>query len=143
MKHSICTEIVINAPIETVWDALVRFDRYASWNPFIVYASGEAVVGSMLDIKIKRLGKKEQPYKVKILELEPLKRFRWLGHFVVPGLCDGDHYFEPQVLSPTQTLLVHREDFSGLFVPWVLKNFDLNFIALNEALKRYVEAGSD
>ena len=145
MKHSIHTQIEIDAPVSTVWAALMAFDEYKNWNPFITHAtlknpaSGAPSVGAILDIKIKRQGKNEQPYQVEILEIEPLKKFRWLGHFLITGLCDGDHFFELQPIGDNKTLLIHRENFSGLFVPFVLKNFDANFTALNNALKQYIE----
>ncbi len=139
MKHSIHTEIIIDAPLNAVWAALVNFPEYSNWNPFITYAEGQAAEGSVLNIRIKRQGKKEQGYKVTILEVKENKKFRWLGHFLVPGLCDGDHSFELEALGEDKTRVLHYEHFSGLFVPWVLKNFDANFIALNNALKKHLE----
>ncbi len=32
---SLETDIIINAPIDPVWNILVDFDSYPEWNPFI------------------------------------------------------------------------------------------------------------
>jgi len=35
-------------------------------------------------------GREAQDYKVRILKIDEEREFRWLGHFHVPGLIDGD-----------------------------------------------------
>jgi len=41
------TEIVLEAPPESVWAVLTDLDAYAEWNPQTVRASGVVSVGSM------------------------------------------------------------------------------------------------
>ena len=42
----------IDAPIETVFDVMMDFRRYAEWNPFVVGITGEARVGEMLTLDV-------------------------------------------------------------------------------------------
>ena len=37
---TLCSEIVVAAPPERVWEVLVDLARYPDWNPFLVAASG-------------------------------------------------------------------------------------------------------
>ena len=48
MRHSLHTEIEIDASPEAVWSVLTDLDRYPEWNPFITAASGVVAVGERL-----------------------------------------------------------------------------------------------
>lgn len=34
-EFAVGTNITIDAPIDTVWDVLLDWDKYAEWNPFV------------------------------------------------------------------------------------------------------------
>jgi hypothetical protein len=34
-----------------------------------------------------------------VLEVVPGRTLRWLGHLLVPGIFDGEHYFEIEPLG--------------------------------------------
>ncbi len=138
------TEVVIDAPVQQVWAALVDFERYQDWNPFIPHAAGTPDVGTVLNIRIRPVGKKSQKYKVQILEAVHQSKLTWLGHLVLPGLCDGHHVLELLPLEGNKTKLLHRETFRGLLVPFVRHSFLKlrilpGFRAMNTSLKAYVE----
>lgn len=143
--YQIHTQIEIEAPAEKVWNVLTDFTGYKKWNLFIPSVSGQLVQGALLDILITVPNSKSQKYKVKILQLQENKMLRWLGHFKLPGLVDGDHIFEIQALANNRTLFIQRERFNGVLVPF-LWNFYINsklrsgFIVLNEGLKNYLES---
>ena len=144
LKFLIETDIVISAPTQSVWNVLTDISKYAEWNPFIPYAQGDLNLGSKISILIHPLGIKNQKYKVKITDLNRPRVFSWRGHFLVPGLIDGNHTFELASLSERETKLIHREVFTGALVPFVWKSFIIprlkpGFGALNESLKQYVE----
>ncbi len=138
------TRIEINSSAAIVWGVLTDLKNYPAWNPFIPAAEGDLTPGATLRIKIKPPGREAQPYRVKILEIAPQKEFRWLGHFHVPGLIDGEHLFELNAIGPNKTELVQREYFRGLLVPLTWSSF-LNthlregFEALNRSLKTVAE----
>jgi hypothetical protein len=81
-------------------------------------------------------------FKPTVLISEPAKEFRWIGKFLVKGLFDGEHYFILESVSPTQTRLIHGEDFRGVLVS-LLKGFVAKakegFGMMNEALKARAE----
>ncbi|HKO85819.1 MAG TPA: SRPBCC family protein, partial [Actinomycetota bacterium] len=63
MARQLESEVEVQASPERVWEVLTNFAAYPDWNPFIV----------------------------RVLEAEPARRLRWLGHLLVPGLFDGEH----------------------------------------------------
>jgi hypothetical protein len=138
------TRIAINSTPAVVWRILTDLSNYPAWNPFIPAAEGELVPGGTLRIKIRPPGRNAQDYRVRILEIEPERSLRWLGHFHLPGLIDGDHVFEIHNTGTGTVDLVQRETFRGLLVPLTWKSF-LNthlrngFEALNHSLKAFAE----
>lgn len=141
MKH-LRTEIIIDAPIATVWDILMDFKNYTNWNPFI-HIKGNAQVGQSLENTIFLEGQKPQVFKPKILVVQPQKEFRWEGHLFVKGLFDGEHYFQLASINSQQTRLIHGENFKGILSGMILKMIKTatknGFHKMNQALKAQCE----
>ncbi len=144
-KYFIETQIIINAPITQVWQALTDFTNYDKWNPFIPKISGILKPNEILRIKIQVPGEKTKNYKVKLLQVTAPTTLHWLGHFMIYGLIDGRHSYELQHIDINKTLLIQYENFRGILVPFVWRNFlnsklRIGFVLSNEGLKNYVEA---
>jgi hypothetical protein len=141
----ISTSIDINASAQKVWQILLDFSAYEQWNPFIRSIGGQAIEGSPLQVQIQPPGGQRMAFKAKVLSAQPGREFRWLGHFILPGLFDGEHCFQLEALGENQVRLTHSERFSGLFLPLLAQSLDTNvrqgFEAMNQALKSRAEAG--
>jgi hypothetical protein len=142
--REIQTRVLIDSSPAVVWGILTDLRNYPAWNPFIPEAVGEVTPGAALRILIRPPGEPAQKYRVRVLAVEPERRFRWLGHFHVPGLIDGDHVFEIHSSAPGRTEVVQRETFRGVLVPLVWKSFldtklRAGFEALNGSLKAAAE----
>lgn len=138
MKH-LRTEIVIAAPVETVWATLTDFASYPNWNPLITSLEGDISEGGKVEASI--LGMTIKP---RIQRLDANSELRWLGHAGVPGLFDGEHYFRLESRGEGSTRFVHGERFSGLLIPifgiiGLFGRTERGFIAMNEALKARAE----
>ena len=109
------TSIEIDAPPKRVWALLTNFVRMPTWNPFIKSISGTLVQGARLSVLIAPPGKSGMRFRPTVLSVRPERELRWLGHLLVSGLFDGEHYF---LLEPIDggTWLRQGEKFSGLFV---------------------------
>ena len=94
MAKEIKTEILIHATPEKVWVVLTDFDNYKNWNPFIQSITGEVAVGNTITARLEPPGARGMTIRPKVLAFTPNKELRWLGHFLVPGLFDGEHTFE-------------------------------------------------
>jgi hypothetical protein len=139
------TEIEISAPPSRVWAVLTDFRAYPDWNPFIVRISGNLAVGEKLSVVAAMPGGREFAFRPKLLVLNAENELRWRGHFLIPGIFDGEHFFRIVDLGDNRTRFVHGEDFSGLFVRFaggIFTNTARGFVYMNQALKRRVEEAS-
>jgi hypothetical protein len=138
------SEVEINAPAERVWRLLTDFASYPQWNPFIRSISGEPATGERLEVRIEPPDGRGMTFKPTVLNAEPNRELRWLGHLLVPGLFDGEHSLAIQPLEENRVRFVQRETFRGLLVPLFSRSLDNNthrgFEKMNRALKERAEA---
>jgi hypothetical protein len=138
------TEIEIEASAERVWGLLTDFASYPQWNPFIRSISGQPAPGERLEVRIEPPGGRGMTFKPKVLNAEPNRELRWLGHLLVPGVFDGEHSLAIQPLGEARVRFVQREAFRGLLVPLFARSLDNNtqrgFEEMNRALKERAEA---
>lgn len=143
MPKELNTNIEIDAPANTVWEALIDFSRYSQWNPFIRSIRGEAKQGGQLEVFIQPPGGSGMTFRPVILEMQAGRELRWIGRLLLPGIFDGEHQFQLEPLGENRTRLIHRETFSGLLVPLLWGDLDTKtrqgFEEMNHALKRLVE----
>src|SRR5262245_19421999 len=99
MQH-LQSEIEIAAPAARVWHLLTDFSAYASWNPFVRRIGGALTLGARLDVEIQPDGGRVMSFKPQVIVSDPLREFRWKGQLLVPGLFDGEHYFQIGETSP-------------------------------------------
>ncbi len=141
------SEIEIDAPAERVWHLLTDFASYPQWNPFIRTISGQPTKGERLEVRIEPPGGRGMTFKPKVLNAEPNRELRWLGHLLVPGLFDGEHSFIIQPLEEDRVRFVQREAFKGVLVPIFARSLEANtqrgFEEMNRALKERTEAASE
>jgi hypothetical protein len=137
------SEIDIAAAPAVVWEILTELDEFENWNPFVVAASGEVVVGEKLVVSIMPPGKKSQTFRPTVTVSDEGRKFEWLGKLGVSGVFDGRHQY---VLEPTTegTKLIQREEFTGvlagLFIRMIGDATREGFEAMNHALKARAEA---
>jgi hypothetical protein len=138
--RSIRSDVEIAATPARIWEVLTDLDAYPEWNPFIVSSAGEVRVGATLTNELSN-GGKVMTLKPKVLAAVPGQELRWLGHVVVTGIVDAEHYFRLEPLDGERTRLVHGETWTGMLVPLVGGALDVadRFAAMNTALKTRVE----
>ena len=143
--HEIQTEIGIAATPERLWSILADFAAHSSWNPFIRSIEGVAQKDTRLTVSIQPAGAKAMTFRPTILVATPNVELRWLGHFLFPGIFDGEHYFKILASTPGQVRFVQGEKFGGLLVGLAKASLDrgtqAGFVAMNQALKARAENG--
>jgi hypothetical protein len=86
---------------------------------------------------------KGMTFRPTVLVAEPGRELRWMGRLLLPGIFDGEHYFQIEPLGSGSVRFVHGERFSGLLVPLLKSSLaggtKAGFVAMNEALKARVE----
>lgn len=141
-ERRIETNIDINAPSSRVWALLTDFARMPSWNPFIKSISGNLAQGARLAVHIAPPGSSGMHFKPTVLSVRPERELRWLGHLLVPGIFDGEHYFLLEPVGENRTRLTQGEKFSGLLVGLLASTLaatGAGFKAMNTALKQKAE----
>lgn len=120
MARQLESEVEVQASPERVWEVLTDFAAYPDWNPFIVQAGGRAAPGSRLELRMRLPGRRPTTFRPEVLEAEPARRLRWLGHLLVPGLFDGEHRFTIEPAGPGRARVTQQETFRGLLAPLLL-----------------------
>jgi hypothetical protein len=135
-------QIVVSAPRDAVWRALVALDSYPAWNPLIPEARGVLAPGERLWLRV-RIGALRLVIRPTVQEVVPGARLRWVGRLGHRRLLEGDHQIDLLALPRGRTLLVHAETLSGALVPLAGPLARANargFAEMDEALRRWVEA---
>jgi hypothetical protein len=86
MGKQLHTTIEIDATPLRVWQVLTDFAAYPEWNPFITRASGAARPGERLHLRMQPPGGRGATLRPTVLEADPGRQLRWLGHVLLPGL---------------------------------------------------------
>jgi hypothetical protein len=138
------TEVIIQADSDEVWSVLTQFEKYIEWNPFI-HITGDPGLGNVLENKMfLDENEKAQIFTPTITHWEDGKRFAWLGSLFIPGIFDGEHYFEVHQLTASRVKVIQGENFSGLLsslVFWMIgKKTKSAFTRMNSALKLRAES---
>jgi hypothetical protein len=134
------TAVQINASPDKVWAVLASGPDWGAWNPFVVRVEGELKAGAKLKNTLAMTGQKPMTFKPTVLVADPAKELRWLGRVLIPGLFDGEHYFQLEA-KDGGTRLVHGEEFRGILIG-MLKMEDVykSFEAFNAGLKKKAES---
>lgn len=130
-ENEVRTELVIPAPIDAVWQVLVDFAGYASWNPVLEYTQ---VDGVKTQVKAAKGTPFERDFEGEITSMEPHVLASQGGD---PETFFGRHRWE---LTATDggTHLVNVEEFTGPMAAGVLAQtrevLVAEFDAFNQAL---------
>lgn len=143
MGKQLISSVDIEAPVRVVWDLLVDFAAFPTWNPFIRSAQGSLQVGSRLTLRLQPARGPAVTLQPTVTEVVEEHRLRWLGHLGMRGVFDADHLFVVEPRGAARSRLVQQEHFSGVLVPFLRRSLDRGtlpaFRAMNAALKDRAE----
>ena len=146
MSKIITTHLMVNAAVDTVWQALTDLAGYHRWNPFITTAAGTIKVGERLDLTIQLPGSRAMTFTPWVTAVEQHHYLEWLGRLVLPGIFDGRHSFTLTHRAGGRTLIQQSETFSGALIPFAgstLARTRAGFVAMNEALAQQATGSFD
>lgn len=141
--QQIASQIVIQQPIERVWQHFQCVPNYSKWNKLFRIAKYPASSDQFLDVEF--LGDEQQV--VMHMQARLLKndfaQLSWEGKVIRDGIFNGRHQFQFQALDAHSTLMTQTEDFQGIWVPllnyFVIRPTQNNFDQMNQSFKSYVE----
>jgi hypothetical protein len=143
MSKELVSSIDIEAPAAMVWEILIDFAAFPTWNPFIVEAQGRVQVGERVSLRMQPVIGSAMTLHPRVVELVEGRRLRWLGRLGLPGLFDADHLFIVEPSAVAESRFIQRERFTGALVPFVRRSLDRGtlpaFQAMNAAIKDRAE----
>lgn len=144
MSRTIEHRIDIETSAAAVWRVLTDTAAYPQWNPFITRLTGVLEPGARLDVVIALPGRPPMRFRPRLLAAVPERELRWIGRVVMPGVFDGEHWFQLEHRGPGRCRFVQGERFSGLLVPafgsGLPRAATEGFRLMNQALKARAEA---
>ncbi len=141
MHRVIDAWIDIDAQPEEVWEVLVDFKSWESWNSFIPMVEGNLEVGERLRIKVVPPDLKPMIFEPEVYEVIPYQKILWGGSFL-KIIYRGDHAFLIESAPDGKTRFRQIERFRGpmvLFMGGMIKKTELGYHQMNLAFKKQVE----
>ena len=139
---SIDTAIEIDAPPAEVWAVLVDTDAYPDWNPHFPEIDGELEPDAELVLHVEREGAEPRGLDATVTGFESERRLEWTATILSRWLFRGRHFFELEPVDGDRTRFHNRERIVGVAAPVAMRgDIERDYEAMNEALKRRVEAG--
>lgn len=136
----VCNTVEISASPQRVWNALVNFDEYARWNPFVAIrrtAVSEEIEWSLENTLLKR----RIWTKAIITEQRPLKVLSWSFGKRPIVFCKERFALE---MSGGKTKLTHTFQSEGLIASLGRTSLERNMLKIvsqaDEGLRRFLEA---
>jgi hypothetical protein len=146
-KRLYASQVLIEAPIQTVWDTFTDLPRLGEWNPLLTAIEGELGLGQPLYVHIAPL---PQPVEATIIRYNPPFELHWLDY--IPGGAISPLFgIKLEAVGETCTRFTVQESFAGMLVGIAGKQLDhtmpVQYKAMCQALKERVEgkqvAGGD
>ncbi len=137
------TSIVIDAPMERVWQVLMEGDAYPNWNPLIRKVSDDIYEGNKLKVTLDPQFSGEGEIEIKVGQLWFSKSMVWIGQPLMTDLLSGRHYFKTKAMDNGKIEFTNMESYSGLLLylswPFIEPKARQGFEAMNAALKAEAE----
>lgn len=130
-SNTVFTSIVIEAPIDRVWQVLTDLDGYRMWNSYLIRIEPTGDARRFL-VHQRIEGRADNIVRpVEIVRIEPWS-MQWHGTLGNPVDLEGEHFFELRLEGADRTTFDHWERFSGpraaqfieMFGATVAKNFE-------------------
>lgn len=135
------TDIIINAPIEKVWEVIADLEQWSKWTFLVLSAQGEITQDAAITVEFAKPEGGGMTFQRTIFHFENGKSFGWTGN-AFAGLKDY-HIYELEELANgitkfTQSDGLHGAEVAGIEVmeQQMLEGYKL----FNQHLKDFVES---
>lgn len=150
-KHTIYSDkVIINAPIERVWEVLMDLPRYPEWNPFtyeVVPHDGSLYPGANVDLYVRMPLRGDRVSTEKVARLEAPTQLAWGMTMINPWLLKAQRDQVLEKLDDNRCSYQTWDAFRGLLTPVVVglfgKDMKNGFDGVAHALKKRCETADD
>lgn len=140
---TIKTSIVIQASAEHVWTILTALDTYATWNPYIVLARGDLVIGQ--PFRLRRAGDVTRGVGDALVSAMSTNdhTLSWTTWWIHSRLLQIEYSFMIEAIDADSIRFLQHETLSGL-IPIIWRSGRLDsrqsyMESMNKALKHTAE----
>ncbi|MBT8138817.1 MAG: SRPBCC domain-containing protein [Gammaproteobacteria bacterium] len=134
--------IIINAPVEVVWDIIVDFKNYGLWNQFCPEAEADLTLGSPIKMKVD-LGNGLQDQLEYISRIEPHVAIAWAMENKPGDPIHAERTQKLERIDANSCRYVSIDEFSGPAVNDMMqamaKPVEAGFNLCARCLKDYAE----
>jgi hypothetical protein len=133
--------IEIHAPAAAVWEALIDFESWETWNSFIPMVEGKLDVGNTLKIKVISPGMKAMVFEPTVYAIEEKRKISWGGGFLL-FVYKGIHEFILEQIDDSTTRFRQIEKFQGpmvLLMNKMIQKTAVGYLNMNEEFKHFLE----
>ena len=138
--------VLINAPLEKVWHALIDVENYPRWNPFTTCVESSLVVGEPTILHVTMNERQQRVEHEVVTTFEPLHSLAWGSIMGAPFILKANRWQIVEALDTEHTQYQTYETFDGLLVPLIMalyrQDIQRGFESVGAALKEYVEAST-
>jgi uncharacterized protein YndB with AHSA1/START domain len=146
--EDITDEVIVNAPVERVWEAIQDPGEHAGWHPFVVAIEGEHALGATRKCSVL-VGKKPGTTEERCSTLDESRKIMWTverdstGFSRIASDWSAGFSLEPQGPDATrvtaQSRFSPKKFFVRLPLPGIRRKFHQTQRAILDGLKQYVE----
>jgi arylsulfatase A-like enzyme len=138
-KRLYARDVVIEAPIQAVWDTFTDLPHLGEWNPLLIAIEGELGLGQRLQVRIAAM---PAPIEARVIRYNPPFELQWLD--AIPGRAMTPCFsIRLETVGENRTRFVVEESFEGPLVGIAGKQLDRvmppQYEAMCRALKARVE----
>jgi hypothetical protein len=145
--QTIVTTVEIDASPAKLWSVLTDFDDLPRWNPFIKEVKGRIEKGEHLKVLLSLPGSRVLSFHLRLIRVLAEQELRLYGQLWIPLLFKMEHILEIKPFDRNQALLIHREVFQGLLVPFLWRSYGTRMwqflIEMNNAIRKHAEQKRD
>ena len=139
-------DVIINAPLETVWRALIDLTNYPKWNPFTPRVETTFVVGTPAVLYVTLNERRRRVQREIVTAFEPPCALAWASIMGAPFILKANRWQRLASLDAERTQYATYETFDGLLVPLVMalyrQDVQHGFESVGAALKQWAETGA-
>lgn len=144
MQHEnihISTDIIINAPVEKVWEVISDLENWNKWTILVLSAQGVIAKDASIIIEFANPEGGGITFQRTIFHFEKGKAFGWTGD-AFAGLKDF-HVYELEALADGTTKFIQSDGLHGADVPGIEtieQQMMEGYKIFNQQLKDFVES---
>lgn len=144
--NEIRSEIVLEAPVERIWELLADCSLYPQWNPLFPRVTGQFKPCEQVELAVKLPEIGLFTIQSTIQEYEARTKLCWQHRSRFPGLYSWSYCCTLKSLESNRVEFSQRSTFGGLLAPLLQfgmgKMVSQGLAAMNSALKRWGEKGN-